>query len=213
MNNTTSPTPQEPPKALPTFALPSELRRMIYQHLLNRTPHKTMLLYFDSFPNNRYLDLHPAILRVSRRTYTDAVPLLYGANTFEIYLNGRPSRGDNDPPLDRCRRPANFLRPPQQQDYNPVLLLRCHQWALILVGPHLPLSTTHLAPSRTLLLLQLLLGLRATPLPHPHGRIGPRDHRYPRPRCPPHRPCDLHQAATHAETHHILRRRGTVLKR
>ena len=99
-----------PKKAHLTFALPIELRKIIYHHLLHTSPNQTKLLFHDKTPDHRHLDLHPAILRVSRQTYADAVPILYGDNTFKISLRGVTEESGRQVLLDHCLKPANFLR-------------------------------------------------------------------------------------------------------
>ena len=99
-----------------TFNLPIELRKVVYHHLLNPSPKQSNVLYDDLFhhnqfpPRNFHLGLCPTVLRVSRQTYADAVPVLYGNNTFKISLLGMPENPRVEEPLDYCLNPVNLLR-------------------------------------------------------------------------------------------------------
>lgn len=96
-----------------TFDLPYDLRHMIYMHLLTGKPEpdRSKVLFYDERPYHRRLSLHPALLLVSRETYKDTVPILYGNNAFEIILRGATAPPDQRvPPLDHCLNPITFLR-------------------------------------------------------------------------------------------------------
>ncbi|KAL2160621.1 hypothetical protein VTH06DRAFT_1309 [Thermothelomyces fergusii] len=93
---------------LPTFlTIPLELRLEIYSHLLVLPPppprESLGAVPRCSFAASRGLGstetqskptLHPQILRVNRQIYEEALPILYGQNTFSahpVYLTARPS--------------------------------------------------------------------------------------------------------------------------
>ena len=78
----------EPLQALP---LPSELRLRIYENLLS-PPFQPLRLYHDRLGRSKPMSLHSAILRVSRMTYNEAIPVLYSQNTFKIELDTRVVR-------------------------------------------------------------------------------------------------------------------------
>ena len=113
---------EQPPQAVPpngphpTFDLPVELRMAVYHYLLKIQPDRSNILYDDLHhhnqfpPRNHHLGLYPTVLRVSRRTYADAVRVLYGENKFKICLFGEPEYFGEEEPLDYCLNPVNLLR-------------------------------------------------------------------------------------------------------
>ncbi|KAL2148788.1 hypothetical protein VTH82DRAFT_1935 [Thermothelomyces myriococcoides] len=96
--------PREPPTFL---TLPLELRLEIYYHLLVLPPppprESLLATYRCSFAASRGLGtaganskptLYPQILRVNKQTYEEALPILYGQNTFAAHpveLTARPT--------------------------------------------------------------------------------------------------------------------------
>ncbi|AEO56089.1 hypothetical protein MYCTH_2300594 [Thermothelomyces thermophilus ATCC 42464] len=97
------------PRDPPTFlTLPLELRLEIYSHLLVLPPppprESLRPIYRCSFAASRALGsptgtnskptLHPQILRVNKQTYHEALPILYGQNTFSahpVQFTARPT--------------------------------------------------------------------------------------------------------------------------
>ncbi|KAH7350295.1 hypothetical protein BKA66DRAFT_476512 [Pyrenochaeta sp. MPI-SDFR-AT-0127] len=61
--------------------LPVELRLIIYKELLS-APNRFVRLTYDLQPVASNLHLYPAILRACRAIYNEALPVLYGSNTF-----------------------------------------------------------------------------------------------------------------------------------
>lgn len=62
--------------------LPVELRTMTYELLLC-TESKRICFRDNSLPDET--DLYPSILRVNRQVYSEALPVLYDSNVFELY--------------------------------------------------------------------------------------------------------------------------------
>lgn len=62
--------------------LPMELRMMTYEFLLC-TKDREICFRDNSVPNET--DLYPSILRVNRQVYSEATPVLYDSNVFELY--------------------------------------------------------------------------------------------------------------------------------
>lgn len=62
--------------------LPTELRMMTYELLLC-TKDRKVCFRDNSLPNET--DLYPSILRVNRQVYSEATPVLYDSNVFELY--------------------------------------------------------------------------------------------------------------------------------
>ncbi|KAL2179264.1 uncharacterized protein P884DRAFT_268417 [Thermothelomyces heterothallicus CBS 202.75] len=97
------------PRDPPTFlTLPLEVRLEIYSHLLVLPPppprDSLRAVYRCSFAASRALGsptgtsskptLHPQILRVNKQTYHEALPILYGQNTFSahpVQFTARPT--------------------------------------------------------------------------------------------------------------------------
>ena len=70
----------------PLLALPFELRLKILEELLCPDPHRVNILYHDRGGRERYLHIHPTILRTSKRIYDEGLPLLYHNNIFGVYV-------------------------------------------------------------------------------------------------------------------------------
>lgn len=62
--------------------LPTELRMITYELLLC-TKDRKICFRDNSLPNET--DLYPSILRVSRQVYSEATPVLYNSNVYELY--------------------------------------------------------------------------------------------------------------------------------
>ncbi|KAI9821312.1 MAG: hypothetical protein M1827_004048 [Pycnora praestabilis] len=70
------------PRTTHFFLLPLEIRLQIYGYLLTPASAQALRLYT---PTN----LHPAILRVCHAAHNEAIPILYGANTFLVIAGYR----------------------------------------------------------------------------------------------------------------------------
>lgn len=75
------PSEMPPQKSFPFFELPAELRTQIYEELLVSDA-SFRLGHHGPFCLVKRKATSPTILRVSRRTYLEAAPTLYGANSF-----------------------------------------------------------------------------------------------------------------------------------
>lgn len=65
--------------------MPLELRSNIYSHFLCPKPERVLTIYHDRLGRNSY-EFYPAILRVSRQIYNEAIIFLYEKNTFAIFI-------------------------------------------------------------------------------------------------------------------------------
>lgn len=79
------------------FDLPGEIRNQIYAHLLVIPAPK----YLDSILSY-HEPMYPSILRVSKQTYSEALPILYRQNTFYAH----PSRLERLPQIRRWLDPV-----------------------------------------------------------------------------------------------------------
>jgi hypothetical protein len=71
-------------QTFPFMKLPTELRLQVYRHLL--ISKHTVGMKKDEDEDEGVHDLHPEILRTCQQVYDEAVEVLYGENTFDIYL-------------------------------------------------------------------------------------------------------------------------------
>lgn len=78
------------------FDLPPEIRNEVYAYLLLLGPPKYLLDFSAREP------IYPQILRASRQTYAEALPILYRQNTFYAH----PSRLDRLPQIRRWLDPV-----------------------------------------------------------------------------------------------------------
>lgn len=75
------------PHSSPLLLLPLELRLKVYRALLAPNADKIQTLYHDRYGRQKRLNIHPTILRVNKQTHTEALPILYGDNTFLIDIS------------------------------------------------------------------------------------------------------------------------------
>lgn len=85
--------------AISFFSLPLELRDEIYSNLLVSSM-QPVVIYKDKAISREKLDIHAAILRLSRRVYSEAFHFLYERNHFLIDL--RSPRAQNVPEVLVC---------------------------------------------------------------------------------------------------------------
>lgn len=73
-------------QASPLLVLPLELRLDIYKQLLSPDPDRVCILYHDKQGRKASFDLDPAILRVNKQIYSEAVSILYDTASVRLYL-------------------------------------------------------------------------------------------------------------------------------
>lgn len=73
----------------PFLRLPFELRQLIYDKLLVIRPKQNHRLYEDRFGGRGRLLLYPNILYTNKQINTEATPVLYGRNKFQVNLLSR----------------------------------------------------------------------------------------------------------------------------
>ncbi|KAL9105441.1 MAG: hypothetical protein Q9227_009402, partial [Pyrenula ochraceoflavens] len=69
------------------FSIPSELRNRIYEGLLSPNPDVPVTIYIHQSLRPESLHLHPAILCTCKQIYSEALPILYARNQFNLDLS------------------------------------------------------------------------------------------------------------------------------
>ena len=91
------------------LALPYDIRIFIYKELLNPRPNAPLLLYSDQSGRAKPLRTYPSILQVNRQIYSEAAPILYDCNRFQIHVASTSSRACTIG-FPRPVEPASFFR-------------------------------------------------------------------------------------------------------
>ena len=74
-------------QSFPMLALPLELRFQIYRELLSPDPGRCYILWDVKNRREAAFNIYPAIVQVSKQTYSEAISILYDNNNFQVNMS------------------------------------------------------------------------------------------------------------------------------